>query len=228
MHEGYMLEVLTRFGGYAEASDDGKLIYIFPSLQVTTFADMTMASSSRCIPERAVPAPTPPPIYERVRPLWESGVKMPLVIALGFLNVLLIYMFRVLGGMDFKPQRKHRVIEPRALETMGRRAGRFRDMAPTTVNSSAEFEYDEPPLVILILELFPWLCRVMMPLLLAYATIFFAVPASRALYIAVQNRRIKRRNEIRKAKAQEMFVLCLQETEKQGRARGKQSLELIA
>jgi hypothetical protein len=138
----------------------------------------------------------------------------------------LIYMFRALGGMDFKPQRTHRIVEPRALETMGRRAGRFRDMAPATASFSNE--YDEPPLVILILELFPWLCRVMMPLLLAYATIFFAVPASRALYIAVQNHRIKRRNEIRKVKAQETFVLCVQETEKQGRARGKQTLEVIA
>ena len=27
------LEVLTRFGGHAESSDDGKLVYVFPKLQ---------------------------------------------------------------------------------------------------------------------------------------------------------------------------------------------------
>ena len=61
MHEGYMLEVLTRFGGYAEASDDGQLIYVFPSLQVTTMANVASTSSaaaSRAL-GRAIPAPTP-------------------------------------------------------------------------------------------------------------------------------------------------------------------------
>ena len=29
-HEGYVLEVLAKFGGHAEASDDGKLVYVFP------------------------------------------------------------------------------------------------------------------------------------------------------------------------------------------------------
>ncbi|OUS45386.1 mitochondrial Fe-S cluster biosynthesis protein ISA2 [Ostreococcus tauri] len=217
MHEGYMLEVLTRFGGHAEASDDGKLIYVFPSLQVTTIAEA--AASSRSTPGRAVPPPTPPPIYERVRPLWESGPKMPLVVALGFLNIFMIYVFHALGGMDLKP-RERVPLEPRQKQTMGRRAGRFRDDSPVAIDIS-----DEPPLVILFLELFPWLCRIMMPLLVVYATIFFVMPTSRALCVAIENRRVVRRNDIRKRRALETFNMAIQETEKQARARGKQNLE---
>ncbi|CEG00563.1 unnamed product [Ostreococcus tauri] len=220
MHEGYMLEVLTRFGGHAEASDDGKLIYVFPSLQVTTIAEA--AASSRSTPGRAVPPPTPPPIYERVRPLWESGPKMPLVVALGFLNIFMIYVFHALGGMDLKP-RERVPLEPRQKQTMGRRAGRFRDDSPVAIDIS-----DEPPLVILFLELFPWLCRIMMPLLVVYATIFFVMPTSRALCVAIENRRVVRRNDIRKRRALETFNMAIQETEKQARARGKQNLEVIA
>ncbi len=224
MHEGYMLEVLTRFGGYAEASDDGQLIYVFPSLQVTTMANVASTSSaaaSRAL-GRAVPAPTPPPIYERVKPLWEGGEKMPLVVALGFLNIFLIFVFRTAGGMDFKPPRQP--LEPRAQQTMGRRAGRFRDSAPST---STTDEYGEPPLVILVLELFPWLCKLLMPLLLVYSAIFFLVPSSRALYNAVENRRIVRRNDIRKRRAQDTLQISIQETEKQRRARGKQALDVV-
>ena len=224
MHEGYMLEVLTRFGGYAEASDNGQLIYVFPSLQVTTMANVASTSSaaaSRAL-GRAIPAPTPPPIYERVKPLWEGGEKMPLVVALGFLNIFLIFVFRTAGGMDFKPPRQP--LEPRAQQTMGRRAGRFRDSAPST---STTDEYGEPPLVILVLELFPWLCKLLMPLLLVYSAIFFLVPSSRALYNAVENRRIVRRNDIRKRRAQDTLQISIQETEKQRRARGKQALDVV-
>jgi hypothetical protein len=39
--EGYMLEVLTRFGGHAESSDDGKLVYVFPKLQVRPGVEQT-------------------------------------------------------------------------------------------------------------------------------------------------------------------------------------------
>jgi hypothetical protein len=226
MHEGYMLEVLTRFGGIAEASDAGELIYVFPSLQVTARPDEP--SSSRPMPARNVPPPMPPPIYERVRPLWESGTKMPLVIALGFLNIILIFIFRAAGGMDFKPPRQSQPLPRRAEQTMGRRAGRFRDTAPTmsTVTIDAN-DYGEPPLVILILELFPKLLKILMPLLLVYASIFFLVPTSRALYIAVENRRIKRRNDARKRRAQEILLTSVQMTDKQSRARGKQALEMV-
>jgi hypothetical protein len=49
-----------------------------------------------------LPPPMPPPIYERLRPVWEGGEKMPLVVALGVLNLLLVITFKAVGGMDFK------------------------------------------------------------------------------------------------------------------------------
>ena len=36
MHEGYVLEALAKFGGHAESSEDGRLVYVFPALQVST------------------------------------------------------------------------------------------------------------------------------------------------------------------------------------------------
>jgi hypothetical protein len=34
----YMLPVLSRFGGHAEASDEGRLVYVFPHLQISATA----------------------------------------------------------------------------------------------------------------------------------------------------------------------------------------------
>jgi len=234
MHEGYMLEVLTRFSGYAEASDDGKLIYVFPALQVSTIAAASEPSTStgrRAPPTPScIPAPSPPPIYERIKPLWERGEKMPLVIALGILNIFLIWVFRAAGGMDFKPPRQP--LKSRQAQTMGRRAGRFHEtepvgLDPTATANVAQVEYAEPPLVILFLELLPMLCKAMMPLLLMYAFIFFALPCSRAAYRFVENMRIRRRNEMRKNAVLEVIQRALGETDKQRAAYGKQALELV-
>ena len=49
-----------------------------------------------------LPPPMPPPIYERVRPVWEGGEKLPLVVFLGVVNLLLVLTFKAVGGMDFK------------------------------------------------------------------------------------------------------------------------------
>ena len=229
MHEGYMLEVLTRFGGHAEASDDGRLVYVFPRLQVTMI-DPNAAGPSTSTPSAPrpspVPAPMAPPIYERVRPLWEGGEKMPLVIFLGIVNVFLIWVFRSAGGMDFKPVRQP--LTPRAQQTMGRRAGRFRDPVPVQQLDANTVEYGEPPLVILFLELFPKLCKLMMPLLVCYAAIFFLVPSSRALYVFVENGRIRRRNERRKRAVQDALAQCIQQNETRRIAHGKQALDVIA
>jgi hypothetical protein len=226
MHEGYMLEVLTRFGGFPEATEDGRLVYIFPTLQVTTI-DPNVAGPSRPAPGPALPSPIPPPIYERTRPLLEGGEKMPLVIFLGCVNILLIYVFRAAGGMDWKPVR--RPIEPQVARTMSRRAGRFRDTEPiqSSRSDSDTIDHGEPPIVILILELFPKLCKLMMPLLVCYATIFFLVPSLRALYVYIENRRIKRRNERRKNAIQDALTACIEQTDKQRIAHGKQSLEVL-
>jgi hypothetical protein len=93
MHEGWMLPVLSRFGGHAEASDDGRLVYVFPALRVT--ADRADAAAA------AQPPPLPPPLYERAVPLWDGGDKQPLVIVLGAANAALLLLFRGIGGMSF-------------------------------------------------------------------------------------------------------------------------------
>jgi len=220
MHEGYMLEVMTRFNGYASASDDGKLVYVFPALQVTTIEPST-SSARRATPmPSCVPSPSPPPIYERVKLLWERGDKMPLVVALGILNVFLIWVFRAAGGMDFTPPRQP--LDKRQVQTMGRRAGRFRD-----VEQPGGAEYAEPPLVILFLELFPKLCKAIMPLLMVYACIFFALPCARACLTVIENSRIRRRNGIRRARVASILQIALNETDKQRAAHSKQALEVV-
>ena len=129
-HEGYVLEVLAKFGGHAEASDDGKLVYVFPSLQVTAAANDAEAAGAgeggggsaggRSAAVR-LPPPIAPPIYEKPRPLWEGGEKAPIVVALGAANLAMVLLFRAVGGMDFRAPR--RALGVRARRTMGRRAG---------------------------------------------------------------------------------------------------------
>jgi hypothetical protein len=195
MHEGYMLEVLTRFGGHAESSDDGKLVYVFPKLQVTSIPDQPGSSGAAAAAAREantpqmLPPPMPPPIYERLRPVWEGGEKMPLV----------VLTFKAVGGMDFKAPR--RPLGIRAQQTMGRRAGMNhrvdargaesaaaaearaeiarvakaaadtaraagQDPAAAARAAGGEIVYDQPPALITFLEMFPWLCQRVYPALL--------------------------------------------------------------
>ena len=140
-HEGYVLEVLAKFGGHAEASDDGKLVYVFPSLQVTAAANDAEAagageggggSAGGRSPLR-LPPPIAPPIYEKPRPLWEGGEKAPIVVALGAANLAMVLLFRAVGGMDFRAPR--RALGVRARRTMGRRAGAARSATAGTPSS---------------------------------------------------------------------------------------------
>ena len=266
MHEGYMLEVLTRFGGHAESSDDGKLVYVFPKLQVTTIADQpgSSAAAEAAMREanapKILPPPVPPPIYERLRPLWEGGEKMPLVVLLGIVNLLLVLTFKAVGGMDFKAPR--RPVGVRAQQTMGRRAGmghRYnvvdqraqyeaamaaREAASRVVKEAAdaaraaggdvdaavraaggEVVYEQPPAIVVFLEMFPWLCQKMYPLLFGYALVFFIVPCIRALYCYLENKNIKRRNAARcKAATAALQAIVAAAQDKQHRAHGKQAL----
>jgi len=205
MHEGYMLEVLTRFGGHAESSDDGKLVYVFPKLQVTSILDQPGSSGAAAAAAREantpqmLPPPMPPPIYERLRPVWEGGEKMPLVVLLGIVNLLLVLTFKAVGGMDFKAPR--RPLGIRAQQTMGRRAGMNhrvdargaesaaaaearaeiarvakaaadtaraagQDPAAAARAAGGEIVYEQPPALIMFLEMFPWLCQRVYPALL--------------------------------------------------------------
>eukprot|EP00899_Mesostigma_viride_P017104 jgi/Mesvir1/25395/Mv01433-RA.2 len=94
MHEGYMLPLLARFGGHPEASPDGRLVYVFPSLQVTAIDAAappgSSASHAAGVSSRALPPPAtgiiPPPIYERENIVVDGGEKQPVVIGLGVVN----------------------------------------------------------------------------------------------------------------------------------------------
>ena len=210
--------------------DDGKLVYVFPKLQTTSIpaTDAAGGSSSGAAAAAAreantpqmLPPPMPPPIYERLRPVWEGGEKMPLVVFLGIVNLLLVLTFKAVGGMDFKAPR--RPLGVRARQTMGRRAGmnhRYnvqqnhggagameaynaameaqreanrvvkdavdaaraagQDTTAAARAAGGEVVYEQPPAVIVFLEMFPWLCQKMYPLLFGYALVFFIVPCTR-------------------------------------------------
>ncbi|KAK3245285.1 hypothetical protein CYMTET_45137 [Cymbomonas tetramitiformis] len=92
MHEGYMLEVLTRYGGHAESSDDGRLVYVFPHMQTTVLQGDEPSSSSaaaRAPTPPVVPAPVAPPIYERQWALLPGGTHQNSVILLGMWHLQL-------------------------------------------------------------------------------------------------------------------------------------------
>ena len=125
-----MLGVCARFGGHAEASEDGRLVYVFPALTVTTIdpeertsrdADSRTRVYENRLNPKLLPPPLPPPLYERRRPVWEGGEKAGQVAALGALNLFLVVLFKRVGGADFRARR--RPLGVRARATMGRRAG---------------------------------------------------------------------------------------------------------
>jgi hypothetical protein len=121
MHEGYMLKVCAKFGGHAEASDDGRLVYVFPALRVTTIDDDESVDAAKKSRPALLPPPLLPPLYEKQRPTWEGGEKTGQVAALGALNLFLVILFKKVGGTNFRAPR--RALGVRARATMGRRAG---------------------------------------------------------------------------------------------------------
>ena len=255
MHEGYVLEVLSRFGGHAESSDDGRLVYVFPALQVSTLEDYAEGGggSER---QRMLPPPVPPPIFERMRPVWEGGEKTPLVVGLGLANLAMVLMFKRVGGMDFRAPR--RPLGIRARRTMGRKIApghrhekvelkeRLADQAETVRAAKAaadaatksgadpvaaakaaggEIVYETVPATIRFLEMFPWICTKIYPLLFWYAFVFFAVPCIRAAYCTWENTNIKRRNDVRRERAGvALREIVAAREEKGGAAAGKKNL----
>jgi hypothetical protein len=135
MHEGYMLKVCAKFGGHAEASDDGRLVYVFPALRFTTIDDDEsgdaangangasgdLRTDTKISRPALLPPPLLPPLYEKQRPTWEGGEKTGQVAALGALNLFLVILFKKVGGTNFRAPR--RALGVRARATMGRRAG---------------------------------------------------------------------------------------------------------
>ena len=114
MHEGYMLPVCARFGGHAEASDDGRLVYVFDALRITV-EQQTLAA----------PPPVAPPLYERPLRIWDGGEKQPIVVLLGLLNLALVMLFRSLGGLqlDVAASANAGAAAAKRARAMGRRAG---------------------------------------------------------------------------------------------------------
>ena len=256
MHEGYVLEVLSRFGGHAESSDDGRLVYVFPALQVSTLEDYAEGGGGGSERQRMLPPPVPPPIFERMRPVWEGGEKTPLVVGLGLANLAMVLMFKRVGGMDFRAPR--RPLGIRARRTMGRKIApghrhekvelkeRLADQAETVRAAKAaadaatksgadpvaaakaaggEIVYETVPATIRFLEMFPWICAKIYPLLFWYAFVFFAVPCIRAAYCTWENTNIKRRNDVRRERAGvALREIVAAREEKGGAAAGKKNL----
>ena len=256
MHEGYVLEVLSRFGGHAESSDDGRLVYVFPALQVSTLEDYAEGGGGGSERQRMLPPPVPPPIFERMRPVWEGGEKTPLVVGLGLANLAMVLMFKRVGGMDFRAPR--RPLGIRARRTMGRKIApghrhekvelkeRLADQAETVRAAKAaadaatksgadpvaaakaaggEIVYETVPATIRFLEMFPWICTKIYPLLFWYAFVFFAVPCIRAAYCTWENGHIKRRNDVRRERAGvALREIVAAREEKGGAAAGKKNL----
>ena len=117
MHEGYMTSVCARFGGHAEASEDGRLVYVFPALTVTTIDEENTPSRPALLPRRF------PPLYERRRPVWEGGEKAGQVAALGALNLFLVVLFKRVGGADFRARRRPLGVRARAHDGAARAGG---------------------------------------------------------------------------------------------------------
>jgi len=209
-HEGYVLRILEQFYGHAESDDYGRLIYIFPSFQVTAEENKTDAQIAKF-----APPPIPPPIYEKQKPVFEYGVKGPLVVFTGIFNVFLLFLFYRVGGLDFKAPRRT-VTRAQLRRSMGRRGGQFSESQNKLLNAGPDDEeiiIEQPPALVAFFEIFPKLAQWMYKPMVYYAIFFFAVPLIRAFFIQRENKAIARRNAIRKVRAKEALLMCVKACE---------------
>jgi hypothetical protein len=214
MHEGFMLPVLARFEGHAEASDDGRLVYIFPALRVTASGASSGAAPAPHL--FAAPPPVAPPLYERVWPLADGGDKQPLVITLGVANAMMLLLFRSIGGMEFADPAAMSAAEAQArararAKALGRRAGG--GFAAEAHSERREVD----PTTLRVLSAIPWLAAKLWPLLAAYAFVFFLAPALRCAWAWRENKALAARNATRKRAAGEALAAALAAVE-DGRA----------
>jgi hypothetical protein len=209
-HEGYVLRILAQFHGYAEANDYGRLVYIFPSFQVT--AEQTTDAQIA----KFAPPPIPPPIYEKKKPVFEFGVKGPLVIFTGVFNIFLLLLFYQVGGLDFKAPRRT-VTRAQMRKSMGRRGGQFSEQQKNNLLTAGpedeEIIVEQPPALIAFFEIFPKLAQFLYAPMLMYAIFFFLFPLFRAFFISRENKAIARRNAIRKVRAKEALLMCVEACE---------------
>jgi hypothetical protein len=91
--------------------------------------------------------------------------------------------------------------------------------------AGGEIVYETVPATIRFLEMFPWICAKIYPLLFWYAFVFFAVPCIRAAYCTWENGHIKRRNDVRRERAGvALREIVAAREEKGGAAAGKKNL----
>jgi len=209
-HEGYVLRILEQFHGHAESDDYGRLIYIFPSFQVTAEENKTDAQIAKF-----APPPIPPPIYEKQKPVFEYGVKGPLVVFTGIFNVFLLFLFYRVGGLDFKAPRRT-VTRAQLRRSMGRRGGQFSEAQNKLLTAGPDDEeiiIEQPPALVAFFEIFPKLAQWMYKPFVYYAIFFFTVPLIRAFFIQRENKAIARRNAMRKVRAKEALLMCVKACE---------------
>ena len=209
-HEGYVLRILEQFYGHAESDDYGRLIYIFPSFQVTAEENKTDAQIAKF-----APPPIPPPIYEKQKPVFEYGVKGPLVVFTGIFNVFLLFLFYRVGGLDFKAPRRT-VTRAQLRRSMGRRGGQFSEAQNKLLTAGPDDEeiiIEQPPALVAFFEIFPKLAQWLYKPMVYYAIFFFVVPLIRAFFIQRENKAIARRNAIRKVRAKEALLMCVKACE---------------
>mmetsp|Transcript_3744 Transcript_3744/g.7020 ORF Transcript_3744/g.7020 Transcript_3744/m.7020 type:complete len:252 (-) Transcript_3744:136-891(-) len=247
-----MLQVLKRFGGHAESSDDGRLVYVFPHLQVTALQQPSQdpndsssvtggggeASTSGAAHQRGatpllVAAPVAPPIYERKWKCLPGGPNEKYVIGLGVANLLLIILFRNIGGLELDFDKLSE--KPNSLDSIGRK-GRMgirnphlshmqqRDHRPRNSESEGIL------LAIMLLSYIPKFVAWAFPVLFTYALAFFLIPGTRALWILLwTNPRISKRNELRHKRVAELVKDAVSSAvEKGSQAKKHQAMHLIS
>ena len=215
MHEGYMLPVLTRFGGFAEASDDGRLVYVFPALRVST-GDGAGPSAARPHAVAAAP-PVAPPLYERHWPLWDGGEKQPIVILLGLANGLLLWLFQAIGGLQIAAATEAASADAAAARAKAQAKALGRKAGAGFAQGAGQPRSELGPTTVRVLTTITRLATTLFPALAAYAVAFFALPVARALYAHIQNQSIDRRNAARKRAAADALAAALAAVE-DGRA----------
>mmetsp|Transcript_177 Transcript_177/g.567 ORF Transcript_177/g.567 Transcript_177/m.567 type:complete len:556 (-) Transcript_177:68-1735(-) len=191
MHEGYVLGVLTRYGGHAEATSNGQLIYVFPALQVTAMPDQASSSNSMLQPRSNRKAE---PILEREHKLFWTGEQLPAVLLLGGVNLVLLFVFVAYGGLDTE-----------FLQELA-------DGGASILTKDTAMNKQDVSRFLLKIVLF---ADALYPYMMGYALLFFALPCARALWLLRANHMIRKRNRLRQARALELTEAEHETSEKQ-------------
>jgi len=181
-HEEHMLKVLSMLAGVAEASDDGRLAYIFPhfiTAESLTLSSSLSSSSSSSSSSASTTVIDPPPIMEAE---WKfskiKGEGFGWAIGLGLVNLLEVIF---LGALLLKVQ---------TAEAAGEQ------LLPN----------DDQDLVVALVRTFlPYLGTIWW-ILLVYAVTYFVIPLVRYLFIQFLNEGIRKRNQQRRERVEALMT----------------------